>query len=1742
MAKSQSGSTSSNSVKQFDDKLSEDVNDFHLPDNVWSQARNAINNSVTGDIGKLGNEPSNKYCVEAKYTIIGGIHIDADIWAIFSTNDTLSTSEIGLFKETGCIYKTIIDDPCLNFSTFNLIRGVSKASSDCNYKLYWDDGLNPSRALVVVISNTTNNTPANIFDDNLYTNQNSTIPWIQTCLDSNGNSPTSPNYPQGCITCTNTPALNCELIRLARHVQTPCVSIKKGVIGGTLANGSYFAVIAYTIFGQRVTDYFTPSNLVPLFDHDNVAGSIDITITNADTTFAEFELVVVATINSQTIAKRIGLYNITQTQITLDTIDPTLSTVPIELISIETPVIEKTDAMYNVNTYLIRVAPTSKFDFNYQPLANQIRTKWQNVEYPVDYYKNGGTNTGYMRDEIYSFFIQWIYNTGDKSSSYHIPGRPLFSTEPSATALGGGTDALPAELGTINYIWAVNNLATQIVPFVPILLPDGGKVVAEGYMGYWESTEYYSNTKPEVWDANYAFRPWTSPNTVPYPNTLIGSSNPTTGVVVLGNYDLCGKPIRHHRFPDNAVSNSQTTDAHHFANGGLFIRVMGVKFENVRPPVDNDGVLIPNIIGYEILRGSRNGNKTVIAKGIINNMRQYDLNKDLDNKPFTPTPTTINPAFQGYYQNYPYNDLRQDPFLSRKPTSNNFIAITQASLQSEYSKKVFTFHSPDTTFAKPFLSSRELKTYGQYIANVTGNFVYSEEHPRAKIVTNMAFLMSAIAGIGLAYLKMQGTKSSRREELRINQTPWTTAYGNGGTLLPFGVVDPAAVYARNQYLLLLAPNKAANESITSLVNLLLGPILGYPTPSDLAFASSDAIASTSASLPNLSGGTNSTDYEYAAFEGLPIAMKVISTLMTFGSYMLQGTDQTLDLIRAALKYREFALKYNSHGLYSTFVRPSTNTTFNGQRRRLILDQSYLGPEILNLNTTIKINNLFRNKTVALNLQAVLVNPPGVTDNTRQTPSLVKANINTNYNALKPAEAGEFGTTSNCYYAALKQRIRNQYGQIDSISQIAINNCYTPYNNLTSSTTTLFGGDIYIGKYSEKTTFFYFYDWLYKQPDGFQFDYNSHKMIPYPTYWLNMEKFETNDFTSNLGVNTVTTFFTNYSSSNNVPDLPNDFYNLDQYNSSSNNPLNNSFRFGVKDAYFYLFNSGIREFFVETEINIDLRDWGEFDSQKHYPIISDVKTIFDTNIIKSGNYYKYDWSLSITKTYLNFVSWATTQTSYYDPSLSETCYTYSPKRVIYSLPAQFESVKDNWLVFLANNYHDFLSYVTCIKPVNKSGAIIFFESASPVQFQGTDQLQTELGTKLTIGDGGLFSQPLQSIMNADVSYEYGSCQDSFSVINTPLGLYWISENQGKIFKYGGGISELSNDNMKWWFAQYLPYQLLNYFPNFELTNNPVSGIGCQSMYDNQNQLLYFTKKDYILKDDIPSAYTVTYISGNQFSVNSLLDGQYREIMTILLGDPRFFKDASWTISYDPKTGGYISYHDWHPTLTFPGKNTFMTVNPNDKKSIWIHNERCDNYCKYYGINYPWEVEYIVNTANQVNTVRSIEYQLEIYKYALNCYDRFHELDFNFDEAVVYNTEQCSGLLKLNLTPKNNAPDILNYPSINISSIDILYSKVEQKYRFNQFWDITRDRGEFPIGSQYPPPTPNVGSYAQQTIWNTEPNGYIKFLNANNLNYDKFALERKKFRHYTTSVLLRRLVSEDKKFLVMLATNKNLYSPR
>jgi hypothetical protein len=219
-------------------------------------------------------------------------------------------------------------------------------------------------------------------------------------------------------------------------------------------------------------------------------------------------------------------------------------------------------------------------------------------------------------------------------------------------------------------------------------------------------------------------------------------------------------------------------------------------------------------------------------------------------------------------------------------------------------------------------------------------------------------------------------------------------------------------------------------------------------------------------------------------------------------------------------------------------------------------------------------------------------------------------------------------------------------------------------------------------------------------------------------------------------------------------------------------------------------------------------------------------------------------------------------------------------------------------------------------------------------------------------------------------------------------------------------------------------------------------------------------------------------------------------------------------------------------------------------IWKHNYLCCSYCNFYDVQYPFEIEIPLISGQSITTLKSIEYILECYKNTThNWVDQFHVLDFNFDKAVVYNSEQVSGYLNLNIFPKNNITLANTYPKVNPVSIDILFAKEENKYRFNQFWDITKNRGEFPIGSNYPSTGPLVpgttvlaGNYNDEVIWNTQSNGYIKTLNAANLNYNKAQLERKKFRHYLNFLYLSKADSKDINMILKLNNSKNQISLR
>jgi hypothetical protein len=798
-----------------------------------------------------------------------------------------------------------------------------------------------------------------------------------------------------------------------------------------------------------------------------------------------------------------------------------------------------------------------------------------------------------------------------------------------------------------------------------------------------------------------------------------------------------------------------------------------------------------------------------------------------------------------------------------------------------------------------------------------------------------------------------------------------------------------------------------------------------------------------------------------------------SIVAAMSSFAALQREKFLSLMLILIPKKQYALQYNSHGFYDTYRGP-----LEGDIRRKVTETLYIDPVVQAFNANYQINNLNRSSYVAIEL-ATDLSDPTIKDRSRY---ILSKSTTKKLDTLEERDI-------SCKYAALKVDIDSQYGQLESIKQLPITSCVTntvAEKKIKFSSDVLFGGDIYINRFTEKNTMFFFNDWLFDVPDEFEYDYTLYQNVPYARFWLTNTEYQGSDILSQASK----------------------WRALDLRVSST---------LYVKQGYFYLFNSGVRDFFVESEANLAYRDWEDDVSKRHYDFYkyTDLVSLFRSDFIRAGNYYKYDYSLSVSKLYNNFVSWGTLLPRVYDPAVAETCYVYQDARLIYSLSQEDENIADNWRTFLANNYYDLPSRLTSVKKVNKTGALFMLDNQSPLQFMGVDQLQTDQGLKVTIGDGGLFNQALQNIVNADDSYEYGSCQNRFSVCGTKFGIFWVSQNQGKVFQYAGQLNEISDAGMKWWFAKYLPSEILKLFPNYLLYDNPVVGVGVQTIYDNIYELLYITKKDYkpIIDLEYDETNNTFYSDANGVKV-------FYE-----LGNPLAFEDASWTISYDPKTKTWISFHDWHPTYVIPAKTHFMTVNVD---SIWKHNIRCDSYCNFYGEDYPWEVEFVSSTGQTVTTMRSIEYLLEAYKYYNDCKDKFHILDRNFDQAIVHNSEQISGLLYLNIKPKNNPVGLLDYPSVNSNYIDILYSKEENKYRFNQFWDITNNRFEFsPL---------NLGAPTYQQMFITEASGYKFEINPQYINYNKSPLERKKFRHHVNKVFLRRHKSYDVKFLFKLSNQK------
>jgi len=1550
----------------FKGGLIKDVPPHLLPEGAYFHAKNAVINTHEGDMYSLSTEAVKLSCIYLPYTLIGAIPLDGSQWCVFTTDNFIS--EIGIANTDTCTYTTLVNDqattvagkPNLNFNTTNLITGAARRNYDCGFSVYWSDGArNPDRVL------DTNTCPWNLADPNIYPN-----PWIQNA--------TTPS--PGCTTFTNTNVLNIDQLRIAPLLKIPCLTLTRTVGSGTLANGTYQVAVAYAINSIKVTDYVIISNPISLFSHNGVAGGLVLNISNADRNFKELQVVVISFINQQLTAKILGIYDSDQTTITIDHLNANLEDEKLGDIPIQSAPIEKSDSIWSVNTYLLRNGVYEKPDFNYQPLANQIGTFWVSVRYFDTYYRDQGAvsadgktyfpcNVGYMRDEVYCFFIRFVYTDGSKSASYHIPGRAKNSY--------GLNDASweTQNTGSLDYSSGIVGSA----------LPDGGYVHATGRMGYWESSEKYPDAQADVWNSNVIGHP---------------------------EFNLCGQPIRHHRFPDHTVNQIELS---HFVSEQNQIQVLGVMFTNILPPRDNNQNIITTIAGYEILRGSREGNKSVIAKGILNNMCAAAL-------------PNSNSGEKVLFQNYPYNDLHGDPYLTEAKylidqggTDGNTACLGTCDKitgdQIQFDK--FSFHSPDTNFQHPYLGNPKLKFYTELNGKSYGSFEVPYQHPMFKVPTNFDSVLSDLISFILVVTQA---------------LPIAAAFvpGSGAPLPKVTLTADSLPWSIPLYTDMVQP-----DSLSSPV--------------------------------------------YDTFYSINAVLNAVIYITTVGIEYDILQEKFLQTIVSLIPAHQFARQFNSHAFYNK-VNPgyTYGTQYLNALTLDVTDYDYIGGLVQSYKND-EINNLFRNSYVFLAVDPQnSIKSPTLQDNTRYT-------ICNNNGDESPTIKD-----TSCFYTGIKTPYASQYGQIGSVSQQLLSGCVYPISQ--TVTPVLFGGDTYITRYTEKNPFLFFNDWLLNVPEDFNYDYRNSMNVAYPAYWIDNRH-------SYVG----------------IWQWASDYRRLDCQGAGSWG--NYLFPFYVNEGYFYLFCNGVREFYVESEVNVAYRDYGELVAEKYYKSqgpngFTDLNLMFRSDLIKADVLYNYDYSLSVSKFYTQYVSFGQTLTRDYDPILAYSCATYYPRRVIYSLPQNEELKLDNWRNFLPNNYYDFYTPVTSIKSISKTGALFMMKDASPVMFSGAQVLEQSKGSNvpITIGDGGLFNQPLQNIVNTDRGINYGSSQSKYACVNTPHGLFFVSQKSGKVFQYrgDGALAEISNKGMKFWFSVYLPSFLLQQYPNYPLYDNPVVGVGVQISYDETSDILYISKRDFRYTgygtSSILNHARFWYDGNGNFIYTTATNSQI-----IPFTNTDFFEDCSWKISYDCKSEKWISFHDDKHGLVLNTRNHNMAAADGQ---LWQYNVRTDLFNDNFEVGFP------INTGFEITTLKNIEWYCESWYY--HNQDKNQVFDNCFDNAIIWTSDQNSG--RIQLQPKSNPYTDLQYPITSADHTTALYSLKENKYRLNQFYDYTRDRTLL------------------TSMFSTPNNGMDVVLNPLYFDFSKPSIQLKRFRNYNFNVFLQKLKSNNFRQNIRITKNQVMQSPR
>ena len=132
------------------------------------------------------------------------------------------------------------------------------------------------------------------------------------------------------------------------------------------------------------------------------------------------------------------------------------------------------------------------------------------------------------------------------------------------------------------------------------------------------------------------------------------------------------------------------------------------------------------------------------------------------------------------------------------------------------------------------------------------------------------------------------------------------------------------------------------------------------------------------------------------------------------------------------------------------------------------------------------------------------------------------------------------------------------------------------------------------------------------------------------------------------------------------------------------------------------------------------------------------------------------------------------------------------------------------------------------------------------------------------------------------------------------------------------------------------------------------------------------------------------------------------------------------------------------------------------SLWRHltntllNNTYYDKIEPYIIEYPFAYQYHDEILQNVKDFTRAYRYLSIVDGVFNDNAKVQTDDQYFNKVILYNGQQCSGLLKLVRKPMNNLSAYNNYPIYNNDSKTITYTKSDSFYQYNTFWSVVRDK--------------------------------------------------------------------------------------